>query len=266
MADTSTIESMGRRRWLTFSVRSLLIVILTLAIALGWYVNMWQFRLVAFDDFNDELSLEWTPVRHDPTHVSTTKRPGTLTITTQRGSIHGKESEDLTSEGRRAKNLFLVDNPVPPEHAFQVTTKLVGFSPKMKWQQAGLIFYDDDDNYAKWDLEFSHTGQCVLTFLHEQDGTSRMTLTPVTVPPSELWLRLTKMGGWYEVASSTDGKSFEQHAVHAVDGLGPQCIGIYAKNGGDATAEEIDASFEFFEIRARRAVGEPTAPDMSQTQ
>jgi len=48
--------------------------------------------LLAYDEFDGKLGLKWKPVRPAPSHVSLKKAPGALTITTQRGSIHGEET------------------------------------------------------------------------------------------------------------------------------------------------------------------------------
>ena len=46
------------------------------------------------------------------------------------------------------------------------------------------------------------------------------------------------------------GKSFQSHGeVEWGDGS-PKHIGILAKNGGNKEASELDANFEFFELRA----------------
>jgi hypothetical protein len=52
------------------------------------------FAFQAFDAFDGKLGLNWKPVRPDRSHVSLTKTPGALTITTQRGSIFGEETKD----------------------------------------------------------------------------------------------------------------------------------------------------------------------------
>ncbi len=103
--------------------------------------------LLAYDGFDGKLGLNWKPVRPDPSHVSLTKTKGALTITTQRGSIHGEETKDAFGEGIKAKNLYVIDNPLAPGGDFVVTTCVSGFTPEMIYQQAGLIVYNDDDNY-----------------------------------------------------------------------------------------------------------------------
>ena len=70
-----------------------------------------------YDGFEGKLALNWEPVRHDPTHVSLVKHPGKLTITTQRGTIHGNEKADVLSGGTPAKNLYLIRNPMPSKAA-----------------------------------------------------------------------------------------------------------------------------------------------------
>ena len=71
--------------------------------------------LLAYDGFDGKLGLNWKPVRPDPSHVSLTKTPGALTITTQRGSIHGEETKDEYGEGIQAKNIYVIDNPLARE-------------------------------------------------------------------------------------------------------------------------------------------------------
>ena len=56
-----------------------------------------------YDGFNGKFALDWKVVRADADHVSLKKVPGALVITTQRGSIHGKEKDDKLSEGLRAR-------------------------------------------------------------------------------------------------------------------------------------------------------------------
>ena len=128
-------------------------------------------RLLAFDDFDGKLGLNWKPVRPDPSHVSLTKNPGKLTITTQRGSIHGEETKDEFGEGIQAKNIYLIDNPLAKDADFVATTCVSGFTPAMPYQQAGLIVYDDDDNYLKLGYEFDwHKGEGQTFYCVSRDG------------------------------------------------------------------------------------------------
>ena len=114
-------------------------------------------------------------MRPDPSHISLTKTPGALTITTQRGSIHGEETKDEFGGGVQAKNLYVIDNPLAPGGDFVATTCVSGFTPETTFQQAGLIIYNDDDNYLKFGYEFN-AGSAILgeakafCILTESDG------------------------------------------------------------------------------------------------
>ncbi len=209
--------------------------------------------LVAYDGFDGKLGLNWKPVRPDPSHVSLTKTKGALTITTQRGSIHGEETKDAFGEGIKAKNLYVIDNPLAPGGDFVVTTCVSGFTPEMIYQQAGLIVYNDDDNYLKFGYEYNWPKQggqafCILT---ETDAKSDFHyLDQESSGLKRYWVRIAKRGNHYEYLTGTDGKSFQSHGdVDWGDGS-PKQIGILAKNGGNKDASELNANFEFFELRA----------------
>ena len=131
-----------------------LLIIAHLSIAL--YVPMpgcsgEEAKLLAADQFEGKFELDWNPIRENPSNVSLTKNPGQLTITTEKGTLGGNE----VLRGAPSKNLHLIPNPVADDGDFVMTTCIVGFKPTMIWQQAGLLVYDDDDNYLKYDMEFS---------------------------------------------------------------------------------------------------------------
>jgi regulation of enolase protein 1 (concanavalin A-like superfamily) len=212
------------------------------------------FAFLALDAFDGKLGLNWKPVRPDASHVSLTKTPGALTLTTQRGSIHGEETKDEFGGGVKAKNLYLIDNPLAPGGDFVVTTCVNGFTPETSYQQAGLIVYNDDDNYLKFGYEYNWRnaggGQafCILT---ETDAKSEFQyLDTEHSGLKRYWVRLTKHGNRYEYAFSTDGKSFAVSGEVVWGDSSPKQIGILAKNGGNKDASELDAAFEYFELRA----------------
>ena len=202
----------------------------------------------AFDEFDGKLNLLWRLVRHDPTHVSLTKHPGKLTIVTQRGFICGDEERVPPGERIRAKNIFLIEDPLPEEPGFVVTTQLDSFEPTMHFHQAGLILYDDDDNFLKWVYAFSSRRR-VLSLNREKNKNLQITHVPVEQELKRLWLCLTKRGDHYEFASSADGRTFTAHGELPWGDGPPQRIGLVAKNGGRPEARELDACFEFFEVR-----------------
>lgn len=196
-----------------------------------------------FDDFDGRLALPWQQIRPDAGNQSLTKNPGKLTITTQYGSIY------QTGWPVLAKNLFLVDLSGRAEADFVATTCLEGFRPWTAYNQAGLVIYDDDDNYLKFVAEYLTLGQAQLIALAETKGESKVTSFRVPVSSARVWIRVVKRGDRYEVASSDDGDHFHSYADITWGNGAPKSVGILAKNGNAEHARNVDAVFDFFELR-----------------
>ena len=88
--------------------------------------------VLAYDDFDGGLGLDWEVLHCDFSHWSLSKHPGTLTITTQDGAF--------TSSRTNYKNLFLIDCPAVPGKDF-TSTICVTLKPADEFNQAGLILY-----------------------------------------------------------------------------------------------------------------------------
>jgi regulation of enolase protein 1 (concanavalin A-like superfamily) len=213
---------------------------------------------ILYDPFDGKLALDWKVIRPDPTRVSLKKVPGSLVITTQRGSIHGKEKEDALSAGTQAKNIHLVDIPFRKGEDWVATTCVDGFVPETPYHQAGLIVYDGDDDYFKWAYEYNWRKGEGQTFhvvaetagdpVHDQPEKSESGL-------KKYWLRLTKKGDRYEYAWSKDGKDWVVAGEKSWGDGEPKRVGLIAKNGGNKEAKEMDAAFDFFELRVARQAG-----------
>jgi hypothetical protein len=61
---------------------------------------------------------------------------------------------------------------------------------------------------------------------------------------------VTKRGDRYAYAWSKDGDTWAAGGERQWGDGAPKRVGILAKNGGTKDAPEIDAAFEFFELRA----------------
>ncbi|WP_419189551.1 DUF1349 domain-containing protein [Stieleria marina] len=196
------------------------------------------------DEFDGKLTLDWKPIRHDADWVSLTKNPGKLTITTQPGTLGYNEK----LPGRIAtRNLHFIANPIKKGGDFAITTCVDSFHPTQTWQQAGLMIYDDDDNYLKYDIEWGGQHVC---FKHMRETDQfRIVDTDDEIPKAEKhWLRITKRGNVYERAYSTNGKDFTVAGEKSWGHRDPEWIGLVATNG-TSRAPGIDAQFDFFEVR-----------------
>ncbi len=204
-------------------------------------------KSVLREDFDSELSLNWYVLRENRENISLTTHPGELTIITERGSIFEDQENDKNADGGRAKNIHVIANPLAADGDFQITTKLVDFKPYMKYHQAGLIVYQDDDNYVKFTLLYRPNLNKVLSFMWEKDATPALYHVTAEQEPEDVWLRITRRGNTYAASMSYDGESFQNHASFQWEGE-PKLLGLIAKNGGAEIATPIEARFEFFEM------------------
>ncbi|MBY0229933.1 MAG: DUF1349 domain-containing protein [Gemmataceae bacterium] len=197
------------------------------------------------EPFDGKLRLKWTVVRPDEKRWSLKKNKGKLTITTQRGSIHGTTAKDLL-----ARNLFLLKNPFGRNADFQVSVRVDVFAPAAHYHQGGLLLYDDDDNYVKFTCEYNggKKGKRILVMMRETGGKPEHKTADAPTEDKPFWLRLAKRKNAYEYASSPDGKKWTAHQTWEWGGKGPAMIGLMAKNGG-TDAPEIDVTFADFQAR-----------------
>ena len=211
-------------------------------------------RLLARDEFDGRLGLDWQILLPDPSHFSLTTNLGMLTITTQEG-------DPMVPTYQTFENLFLVDYPGVLEADFQITTCITAFSPVAEFQQAGLIIYTDHERMAfqyqahglcEFSIEVGYPGQPEPK---EVNFTERRGLDKV-------WLRITKHGNRYTFSTSVDGHAFSPMRYPDWDDTGlfqgdvifgdgsVRRVGLFAVNGQGDAAPEIDASFDFFEVRS----------------
>lgn len=156
-----------------------------------------------------------------------------------------------------------------PAGAWETTTKLQ-VDPAASFQQAGLLAYRDDANYAKLDVVYGSAGLRV-EYIWRNSGSDRNTAADITVPPpvraEDLWLRLSSDGTVLTASASFDGFSYSSvgRPVPLTD-LAPEGIGPFAMRGA-TDAPEITAAFDWFrwtptavELQACAEAGVPNPP------
>lgn len=199
-------------------------------------------KILAFDGFDGKLGLDWKILNPDPSHYSLSKNPGMLTITTQEGAF--------ARSSANYKNLFVISCPAGASAAFQITARVSSFMPEASWNQAGLIFYNDDNNYLKWDYEISTGSPATFTVAWEKAGD--FASGSYEAPPGvrDVWLKVLKRGNRYTVATSSDGTLFFPRGTFIWSDGSVSRVGLFAKNGPGSRAPELDALFDFFEMRS----------------
>ena len=177
------------------------------------------------DDFNaGSLGAQWSWVRQDS--AGWLLNGNSMKITAQSGELY--------TTNNTARNVLLQAAPGD----YTLVTKL-NFKPSAAWANAGLIAYQDDDNYIK--------------FVRTHDGTSNLleigkeiagVYTATTIADSggnEIYLRLVKSGGTYTAAYSTDGATYTSVGSQTASFATPK-RGVVATNG------VFDAYFDFVHI------------------
>ncbi|WP_425556788.1 ThuA domain-containing protein [Dactylosporangium darangshiense] len=161
------------------------------------------------------------------------------------GSLHlPTAAGDLYGGTNGATNLVV--QPAP-SGAWQATAK-VTLPTTANYQQAGLILYGDDDNYAKVDL--LHADGRKVEFIRESAGTPRNEAADATTaqPGDTYYVRLISDGTNLTAAYSADGTTFVPVGRSAaLAGIANPRIGLYALNGG-TTAPVVDATFDWFQL------------------
>ena len=141
-----------------------------------------------------------------------------------------------------------------PSGDWQVTSE-VSITPTEKHQQAGILLYADDDDYAKVVLSYTSLATRV-EFIWRSNGTDRNQAGFDSLPASSalgstIWLRLNSTGGVVSAQISYDGVSFSTLGRTVTTAQLPATqIGPFALKG-TTTASEIEATFNWFRWDAR---------------
>lgn len=183
------------------------------------------------DEFNSAtLNSQWSWVREDNTHWSLTAVSGFMRITTQYGDIYTTYAD--------AKNILLQN----ATGDWTITSKLT-FKPSQNYQQAGLIVYQDDNNYVKIVRSYS-TGN-KFQFAKEVGGTFSDTKATDGITGNISYLKLVKSGNNYSGYYSADGTTYTQVGTTQTVGLSTTRIGLIAINSYQMVPE-LNADFDYF--------------------
>ena len=192
------------------------------------------------DEFNGtDVGPQWTWIRQNPANEQVSG--GSLQITPETG--------DLAGTTNTARNILVQ----PALGNWTIDSKLTFSSPPhANTQQAGIIAYQDDDNYLKLDWEFSSGAARLSETTEDSLSGSPVTQVLTTIPTTglltgdTLWLRMVKDGPRYTTYYSTDGMTFVP--IHEVGAsLANAQAGLFAFNGAGTTAD-LQVAFDYFHI------------------
>ncbi|GAB3881743.1 hypothetical protein GCM10029964_038320 [Kibdelosporangium lantanae] len=210
------------------------------------------------DGFDGPLDRsKWTVVRENQ---DLSVSGGSLHIPTALAEIYG------TDNSKPVPNLVL--QPMP-SGAWQATTK-VTVAARDAYQQAGLILYGDDDNYAKMVLEARGTadaGARIFQFVREENGSPNEvsdsnTANLGTAFPDTAYVRLASDGTHVTAAYSADGQAWTSmpQTDKLLAGINNPRIGLtsFASTG---TRPVVDAAFDYFQLVPDDTASTPSPND-----
>lgn len=162
------------------------------------------------DEFNGpNVGSQWSWLRENPATRSLTSRPGTLTITSEKG--------DVSEGSNNAKNILLQS----ANSDWTIETKLTCSRSPSQPENAGIIAYEDDDNFVKLMLRAvikttrqRGTQPGTVDFLIEENGIAKsigsFNLSNEITGSNALLLKLEKKGNTYTAYYSVDGTEFKK--------------------------------------------------------
>ncbi|MFV2145033.1 ThuA domain-containing protein [Isoptericola sp. G70] len=210
------------------------------------------------DDFlGDEIDAErWNVVNQDQGLVVA---DGVARIPATVADIYGADNSTVP-------NLVLQELPDGP---FTATAK-VTIPANAQYQQAGLLIYGGDDDYAKMVIQGrsapADPSTRVFQFIREEAGQPNEVGDSNTAAlgadyPSTVYVRFTSTDGSDLRASySANGTDFtDMPETKSLDGLVDPQIGLVSLAGASSTAPVVDAEFDWFHLTPDDSVS--TTPD-----
>ena len=188
------------------------------------------------DEFDDVLGGGWTWLREIPGQWSLEKVPGSLRIAGGRGSVN---AETMT-------NILL--RPAPAGD-FQIET-LLTFEPDQNHQFAGLVIYQDNNNFIQAGQAYCRGGGCVSRGIYMNHYGKGLIVPPnyaQVYKNNVVVLRLVRKGTSYIFEISGDGKVFYKVGSHESD-MTPLQIGVLAGQNVDGISTTVPAVFDYFEV------------------
>jgi beta-glucosidase len=227
------------------------------------------------DEFNSgTLGKQWSWVRENPAHWSLSKKAGSLVITSDKG--------DIVSTNNNAENILLqsANTDWTIESKIVYSRKPSGFA-----QNAGILAYQDDDNFVKLVYRagggrrgmggfggFGGPGSAGIQpgsveLVIEKDGyqtsTATLSMADIIKDNNTLVLKLDKKGTIFTASCSSDGKNFKavgtadillkdvKAGMIACDGVAPARMGNFPGMQQQTSQPEtpFEVSYDYFHIK-----------------
>ena len=200
------------------------------------------------DTFATSIGPQWKWIRRDSANEQLAL--GGLVIKPQQG--------DLAGGVNTARNILV--QPAVGDWTIQSQLALSS-PPHAETQQAGIIAYQDDDNYLKLDWEYSLGAARLSETTEDSLSGAPVTQWLATVKTAgrlgnKLWLRMVKSGSRYTTYYSADGRNFVRlYSVGA--SLTNVKVGLFAFGGADTTNDLAVLFGGFSIVNTGTVIGPP---------
>jgi len=218
------------------------------------------------DEFNtSELGKQWSWIRENSSTWSLTKKPGSLDLVSGKG--------DLIETNNDAQNIMLQSANTD----WTMETKIVcSRRPANFTENAGILAYQDDDNFVKLAYRpsfgrrsFGGGGgeqpgsvELMVENLGDQISSVQKSMDNIIKADNTLVLKLVKKGSVYTAYCSSDGKDFEKvgeadvllkdvkAGIIAIDGTLPARMGGFRRfmQQGNQPQTPFEVAFDYFRI------------------
>lgn len=122
------------------------------------------------------------------------------------------------------------------------------FNSKNRFDQCGVIIYQNSDNWFKASIEYENDEIQRLGSVVTNNGYSDWATTDISASNKSMYYRLSRRESDYCVENSEDGVNFKQMRIfHLFDGVGEIQIGIYACSPEESSFTATFTEFEFTE-------------------
>ena len=131
--------------------------------------------------------------------------------------------------------------------SFNVKTQ---FNSKHRFDQCGVIIYQDSDNWFKASIEYENENYQRLGSVVTNHGYSDWATTDIPAQQKEMYYRLSRRGSDYCIENSYDGVHYKQMRIfHLFEGQGEIRIGVYACSPEDSSFEATFTDIKLTECK-----------------
>ena len=126
------------------------------------------------------------------------------------------------------------------EEFFSFVVKTNFESSHHRFDQCGVVLYQNSDNWLKGSIEYENEQFQRLGSVVTNLGYSDWATTDIPATVKSMWYRLSRRKSDYCIECSADGENFKQMRIcHLHEGAGKITFGIYACSPEDSSFEAV---------------------------